>query len=107
MVSGDRRHAEALREEVADVLAPLGLRLSPEKTRVVHIDEGFDFLGYQIRRQRQRGSQKYYVYTKPSKKAIQAIKDKVKVKTYRSTLHWGLDSLIGSMNRTLVGWANY
>ena len=46
MVSGDRHHAEALREEVAAVLAPLGLRLSPEKTRVVHIDEGFDFLGH-------------------------------------------------------------
>ncbi|HWM96589.1 MAG TPA: hypothetical protein VNO54_05980 [Streptosporangiaceae bacterium] len=45
MVAGDRHHAEALREEVAAVLAPLGLRLSPEKTRVVHIDEGFDFLG--------------------------------------------------------------
>ena len=38
MVSGDRHHAEALREEVAAVLAPLGLRLSPEKTRVVNID---------------------------------------------------------------------
>jgi hypothetical protein len=46
MVAGDRHHAEALREEVAAVLAPLGLRLSPEKTRVVHIDEGFGFLGY-------------------------------------------------------------
>jgi retron-type reverse transcriptase len=46
MVAGDRHHAEALREEVAAVLAPLGLRLAPEKTRVVHIDEGFDFLGY-------------------------------------------------------------
>jgi RNA-directed DNA polymerase len=107
MVSGDRRHAEALREEVAGVLAPLGLRLSPEKTRVVHVDEGFGFLGYHIRRQRKPGSQKYYVYTKPSKKAIQAIKDKVKTKTYRSTLHWGLDALITSVNRTLVGWANY
>jgi RNA-directed DNA polymerase len=40
MVSGDRHHAEALREEVAAVIAPLGSRLSPEKTRVVHIDEG-------------------------------------------------------------------
>jgi RNA-directed DNA polymerase len=37
MVSGDRHHAEALREEVAAVLAPLGLRLSPEKTRVTHV----------------------------------------------------------------------
>jgi RNA-directed DNA polymerase len=50
MVHGERRHAEVLREEVADVLATLGLRLSPEKTRVVHIDEGFDFLGHNIRR---------------------------------------------------------
>ena len=45
MVSGGRHHAQALREEVAGVLAPLGLRLSPEKTRVVHIDDGFVFLG--------------------------------------------------------------
>lgn len=37
MVFGDRHHAEALREEVAAVLAPLGLRLAPEKTRTVHI----------------------------------------------------------------------
>ena len=56
MVSGDRRHAEALREEVAAVLAPLGLRLAPEKTRVVHIDEGFTFLGFDIRRMRKRGT---------------------------------------------------
>ena len=91
MVSGDRHHAEELREEVAAVLEPLGLRLSPEKTAVVHIDEGFDFLGFHIRRQRKRGTQKRYVYTKPSKKAIQSIKDKVSEKTYRSTRHQDLD----------------
>ena len=38
-------HADALWEEVATVLAPLGLRLSESKTRVCHVDEGFDFLG--------------------------------------------------------------
>ena len=107
MVSGQRHHAEALREEVAAVLAPLGLRLAPEKTRVVHIDEGFDFLGYHIRRMRKRGTQKYYVYTKPSRKAIQAIKDKVKAKTYRSTRHMELEELITSVNRSLAGWAAY
>ncbi|HZI73822.1 MAG TPA: reverse transcriptase domain-containing protein, partial [Gemmatimonadales bacterium] len=107
MVHGERRHAEVLREEVADVLATLGLRLSPEKTRVVHIDEGFDFLGMHIRRMRKRGTSRHYVYTKPSRKAIQAIKDKVKAKTYRSTRHMGLDELITSLNRSLAGWANY
>ena len=107
MVCGERRHAEALREEVAAVLAPLGLRLSLGKTRVVHVDEGFTFLGFDIRRQRKRGTSKYYVYTKPSKKAIQAIKDKVSVKTYRSTRNQDLDELITNLNQTLAGWARY
>src|SRR6266540_1383255 len=107
MVSGERRHAEALREDVAAVLASLGLRLSLEKTRVVHIDEGFVFLGMHIRRQRKRGTQKYYVYTTPSRKAIQAIKDKVKAKTHRSTRHLDLDELLTSLNRMLAGWATH
>lgn len=44
MVAGTREHAEALHDEVSGVLALIGLRLSEEKTRVCHIDEGFDFL---------------------------------------------------------------
>ena len=76
------------------MLAPLGLRLAPEKTQVVHIDEGFNFLGFHIRRKRKRGTSKHYVYTKPSRKAIQSIRDKVKARTYRSTRHTDLDELI-------------
>ena len=45
MVAGTRAHAEDLRDEVAEVLQPMGLRLSEEKTKTVHIDEGFDFFG--------------------------------------------------------------
>jgi RNA-directed DNA polymerase len=107
MVFGERHHAEALREEVSAVLAPLGLRLAPEKTRTVHLDEGFDFLGFHIRQMRKRGTSKHYVYTKPSKKAIASIKDKVKAKTYRSTRHQDLDLLITSLNRSVAGWANH
>jgi len=107
MVFGGRPHAEALREEVSAVLAPMGLRLAPEKTQVVHVNEGFTFLGFDIRRMRKRGTSKYHVYTKPSKKAIASIKDKAKAKTYRSTLHMDLDELILSLNRSLAGWANY
>ncbi len=44
MVHGTKVHAEVLRDEVAVVLSSVGLRLSPEKTMTVHIDEGFDFL---------------------------------------------------------------
>ena len=107
MVSGQRHHAEALREEVSTVLAPLGRRLAEEKTRVVHIDEGFDFLNVTIRRMRKLGSSKRYVYTVPSKKAIQAVKDKVSAMTYRSTRNTEPEVLIQGINRVLTGWANY
>ena len=83
MVAGTRAHAEALREEVAAVLAPMGLRLSAAKTRISHIDEGFDFLGFRIQRHPKRGTAKRYVYTYPSKKALAAVKAKVRALTRR------------------------
>jgi RNA-directed DNA polymerase len=107
MVKGTRQHAEALRAEAAVALAPLGLRLAEEKTRIVCIDEGFDFLGFTIRRMRKRGTSRYYVYTVPSRKAIQAIKDKVSAMTHRSTLNQDLATLLQRVNRALAGWASY
>jgi RNA-directed DNA polymerase len=107
MVAGERQHAEELRGEVSGVLATLGLRLAAEKTRVARIDEGFDFLSITIRRMRKRGTNKQYVYTKPSRKAIQAVKDKVTEKTYRSTLHQEPAVLIQGISQTLRGWAGY
>ena len=57
MVAGTKAHADALWDEVAEVIAPLGLRLSVEKTRVCHLDEGFDFLGFRIQRRQKEGHQ--------------------------------------------------
>ena len=107
LVTGQREHAEQLRTEVANVLSPMGLRLSPEKTRAVHIDDGFDFLGLNIRRMRRRGSNKWFVYTKPSKKAIASIKDRVRTMTYRATLHHDPGCLFEYLGRVLRGWANF
>jgi hypothetical protein len=66
MISGTREHAEQMRERAAAVLASMGLRLSTEKTKITHIDEGLDFLGWRIQRHRKRGTNRYYVYTYPS-----------------------------------------
>jgi RNA-directed DNA polymerase len=108
VVSGQREHAEALREQVQAVLAPLGLRLAPQKTRVVHIDEGFDFLSFTVRRRKKRGAQKHYVYITVSQKAVQALKDKVKQATDRASRQgMELDQLLIRLNRMLAGWANY
>ena len=78
MVSGTKADAEALREEIAGVLSTMGLRLSPEKTLITHIDEGLDFLGWRIQRHRKRGTNRHYVYTYPSRKALKAVMGKVK-----------------------------
>ena len=106
MVAGSRGDAEALRGEVTAVLAPLGLRLAAGKTRVCSIDEGFDFLGWHIRRRRKRGTGNYYVYTYPSKRAILAIRRKVRTLT-RRTSQPNLRLLLLRVNAALRGWANY
>jgi RNA-directed DNA polymerase len=107
MVRGTRDDAESLWDEVANVLRPMGLRLSVEKTRVCHIDEGFDFLGWRIQRRRQRSrTGKTAVYTYPSKKALASIVDKVRALT-RRTQHRKLADLLRRLNPTLRGWCNY
>jgi len=91
---------------VATVLAPMGLRLSEEKTRVVHIDEGFDFLGFRIQRRIKRGTGKSYVYTYPSKKALASIKAKVRSMT-QGTTNQPLAVVCYRLASVLRGWANY
>jgi RNA-directed DNA polymerase len=106
LVSGTKAHALELKEEVAVVLAPMGLRLSEEKTTIVHIDEGFDFLGFRIQRQRQRGSDKMFVYTWPSKKALASIMARVKTICRMGTSR-PLSALLRYLNPVLRGWTTY
>ncbi|MGH9302564.1 MAG: group II intron maturase-specific domain-containing protein [Acidimicrobiales bacterium] len=88
------------------MLAPLGLRLSQSKTRVCHLDEGFDFLGFHIQRRRRKGTNKWTVYTYPSKKALLAILGKVRALTRRSR-HRSLETLLRQLNPVLRGWCQY
>jgi RNA-directed DNA polymerase len=106
MVSGTREHAEQMRKHAAAVLAPMGLRLSAEKTKITHIDEGLDFLGWRIQRHRKRGTNRHYVYTYPSRKAIKAVTLKVKT-ICRHTVNQPLQTLIRQLNPALRGWCAY
>lgn len=106
MVSGTQAHAQGLKDEVAAVLSTMGLRLSVEKTMIVHIDQGFDFLGFRIQRQTKRGSKKAYVYTWPSKKALASITGKVKTIS-KQGFNDELSDLLRRLNGVLRGWTNY
>jgi RNA-directed DNA polymerase len=107
MVSGTHADAEQLRAELAEVLAPIGLCLSATKTRVAHIDEGFDFLGWRIQRHRKKGTAtKRYVYTYPSKRSVLRIVDKVRQRS-RFGPDVPYDTLLYRLSSILRGWANY
>jgi RNA-directed DNA polymerase len=106
MVKGTRADAEALRDEIAGVLAGMGLRLSPEKTLITHIDEGLDFLGWRIQRHRKRGTRQQHIYTYPARKAVKAVMAKVKA-ICRQNVNLPLEVLLHQLNPVLRGWTAY
>jgi RNA-directed DNA polymerase len=106
LVHGHQPDVETLREDIAKVLAPLGLRLSQAKTRVVHLSEGFDFLGFRIQWRRKRGTNQWYVYTFIAERPLKAVKAKIRAMTHRvSQAKSG--NILARINQILRGWANY
>jgi RNA-directed DNA polymerase len=106
LVHGTRGDVQTLREDIATVLAPLGLRLSVAKTRIVHMSESFDFLGFRIQWRRKRGTNKWYVYTFIADRPIRSVKGKVRALTNRLSQQPPGDVLI-RLNQIMRGWANY
>ncbi|MGA8147809.1 MAG: group II intron reverse transcriptase/maturase [Gallionellaceae bacterium] len=85
---------------VVEFLAERGLVLSPEKTKITHIKDGFDFLGWNIRKYDDK------LLMKPSKANVKAHLDKIREiingnKTAKQA------NLIRLLNPVLRGWANY
>lgn len=106
MVNGTRANVEAVREQAAAVLAPMGLNLSEAKTRIVHMQDGFDFLGFRIVWQRKRGTNKWHVYTFIADKPVQTLKRKIRSLTRRlSQTDYG--KMLVRLNQIQRGWANY
>jgi RNA-directed DNA polymerase len=106
LVNGTRQHTETLREAIAQVLAPIGLRLSEAKTQVIHMSEGFDFLGFRIQWRRKRGTDRWYVYTFIAKRPQRSLKAKIRHLTHR-TSQQDLAVVLLNLNNATHGWANY
>lgn len=81
-------------------LAERGLRLSTAKTRTVHIDQGFDFLGWNFRKYSGK------LLIKPNKKSVQALYEKAR-KVINDHLGATQEDLIRALNPILRGWAQY
>ena len=85
---------------IEEFLEARGLELSREKTRITHIEEGFDFLGQNIRKYNGK------LIIKPSKKNVKTFLDKVRG-TVKGNKQARSGNLIALLNPLIRGWANY
>jgi RNA-directed DNA polymerase len=107
MVNGSRDQTEDLYRDIEMILAPLGLRLATDKTKITTIDEGFDFLGFHIQRHQQKGSTRRLIYTYPAKKSLNGIRAKVRAATARQTTSLPASVTFRRLGQITRGWALY
>lgn len=94
-------------EQLKPWLSQRGLQLSEEKTRIVHITEGFDFLGFNIRHYKDVNSKTgEKLLIKPSNQAIKEIREKIR-ETWLKYKSNQVKELISRLNPIIRGWANY
>jgi RNA-directed DNA polymerase len=91
---------EKVKPAVAAFLQERGLELSPEKTKITHIEDGFDFLGFNLRKYKNK------LLIKPSKKNIKAFLGKIRG-IIKSNKMAKTEDLIQLLNPKIRGWANY
>jgi RNA-directed DNA polymerase len=107
-----RERAEQARMQAEAALGPLGLRLHPDKTRIVHLDrgvEGFDFLGFHHRmRKSVKWKGRWYLHQWPSQRAMKSIRARICDRTDRRYAGMDLKVLVETrLNPVLRGWAAY
>jgi RNA-directed DNA polymerase len=103
-----REDAEQARTTLAHWLKARGLALSADKTRIVHLGEGFDFLGFHIRRSPapQTSHTGYRLRITPSKHAVQEIRKQLRL-LWRQSLGSEVGAVLNVLNPRIRGWANY
>src|SRR6266487_3471849 len=103
-----RADAEQVQQILVEWLKVRGLTLSEEKTRIVHLTEGFDFLGFNVRHypapQTSRTGWKLLI--KPSKEAVQDVQKKLKDQ-WNKAQGTSVQSVLAKLNPIIRGWANY
>ena len=94
-------------EEIRIWLKQRGLELSPEKTHIRHISEGFDFLGFTIKQYPVPSTKTgWKLLITPSKKSVQAIKHRLK-QEWRRLIGHNVKAVIQQLSPIIRGWGNY
>lgn len=101
--NGTKAEVEQTKEEVRKFLEEeLHLELSAEKTVLTHINDGFDFLGFNIQRRQPEG--KWVVHLRPTEKNKARLKKRMKELTSRNWTWMDEHTRLTSLNRIIKGW---
>ena len=95
-----RQQAEQVKARLAEWLAPRGLVFNEDKTQIVHLSTGFDFLGFNARRYGQQ------LLIKPSKAAIQRIRERLRT-DMRVLRGSNAAAVLAALTPIIRGWAAY
>ncbi|HWS85030.1 MAG TPA: reverse transcriptase domain-containing protein [Ktedonobacteraceae bacterium] len=95
---------QSVKPLVEDFMQERGLHLSPEKTCVTHIQDGFDFLGQNVRKYKE--GKRYKILIKPSKKSVHALLEKIRT-IVKKNKALPAGKLILLINPILRGWTQY
>jgi RNA-directed DNA polymerase len=99
--------AERVIDILKDWLAVRGLTLSTEKTRIVHLTQGFDFLGFTIRHYPDRRTATgYRLLTTPSAQSVQRLRERMRIE-WRKMRGTNVQAILSQFNPIVRGWANY
>src|SRR5712691_10400657 len=106
LCNGTKAETQAMKKELGEFLSTMGLTLSEEKTKVTHITEGFDFLGYRVIRQRGTKGNMVPKVLVP-KKAIDRFRSKLREMLARHTAEESIGLKIQKLNWLTRGWCEY
>jgi RNA-directed DNA polymerase len=102
-----KEDAEQAESTLQEWLGKRGLSLSQEKTQIVHLSQGFDFLGFSIRHYKDQTSKSgYKLLIKPSKESVQKIRNKLRDEWF-NLLGSNVNAVLKRLNPIIRGWANY
>jgi RNA-directed DNA polymerase len=105
-----RSQAQVAKAKMASIIATVGLRLHPDKTKIVqltHGRQGFDFLGFHLRMRKSWKWKRWYLHNWPSRRSMRAIRERIRDITDRRFVGLPVSEIVDRVSAAMLSWHRY